>query len=245
MTQPSAAIIIIGNEILSGRTQDKNIAYIAQGLTAKGIQLSEVRIIRDDKETIINVVNQLRQQYDYVFTSGGIGPTHDDITSESIAAAFNVALLRHPEAVRRLEEHYRDRTEDLNEARLRMANIPDGGTLIDNPVSAAPGFKIENLYVFAGVPVILQAMFDNILPTLNGGEPILSRTITADITEGNLAEPLGKLQEQWPNVEIGSYPFIRNGKLGVSIVLRSTSEDTLIAAAEDVSNLVQTYENML
>ncbi|MDX2073066.1 MAG: competence/damage-inducible protein A [Alphaproteobacteria bacterium] len=225
MQSPTACLIIIGNEVLSGRTQDKNLAWIATELNKRGIRLMETRIIPDIGTTIITCVNSCRRQFDMVFTTGGIGPTHDDITSENIAKAFGVKLVRHPEAKALLEAHYPP--DQINEARMKMADIPEGATLIHNPVSAAPGYKMDNVYVMAGVPRIMQAMFDNIKHTLAGGAPMLSVTVAAFVTEGTIAEALGKIQTQFPTVEIGSYPFVRHQKLGTSLVARSTDAETL------------------
>lgn len=229
MQAPSvtACMIVIGNEILSGRTQDKNIGWIARQLNEIGIRLAEARIIPDSEEMIVETVNRCRTSYDYVFTSGGIGPTHDDITSASIAKAFGVTLVRHSEAEAILQRHYGP--DQLNAARLKMADIPQGGTLIPNPVSAAPGFCMENVFVMAGVPSIMQAMFDHVKPLLKGGPSILSRTLSAYVTEGMIAEPLARIQEAYPNVDIGSYPFIRQQRLGTSLVARS--QDTVLLDA--------------
>jgi molybdenum cofactor synthesis domain-containing protein len=198
----TAALIVIGNEVLSGRTRDANLPYLGQRLNELGVQLKETRVIRDDEDAIVRTVNECRQAYDYVFTTGGIGPTHDDITAGSIAKAFGVPLLRHPEAVARLERHYR--SGEFNEARMRMTDVPEGGTLIDNPVSAAPGFRIENVFVFAGVPAIMQAMFEGIKHALIGGEPLRARTFRTTLAEGQLAHGLGDIQVRFPEVEIGS-----------------------------------------
>lgn len=232
----TAALLIIGSEVLSGRTQDKNIHFLANGLGGIGIQLKEVRVIPDDEETIIRTTNELRNSYDYVFTTGGIGPTHDDITSASIAKAFGVKLIRHPEAERILLQHYSK--QDVNEARMKMADIPNTARLIPNPVSAAPGFVIGNVYVMAGVPRIMQAMFDAVKHQLKGGAIVESREISAYITEGNIAIALGKIQSHYPDVEIGSYPFIRNGKLGTSLVLRSSDITALEKAFIEVKGLM-------
>lgn len=234
MQPTTACLIVIGNEILSGRTQDKNIAWLGKELNEIGIRLTEVRIIADDKPTIIATVNECRTRYQYVFTTGGIGPTHDDITSDSIAAAFKVPLERNKDAKLLLEKHYPP--TDLNEARLKMADIPVGAELILNPVSVAPGFRIENVYVMAGVPRIMNAMFDGIRGSLKGGAKMLSRTLSAYVTEGTLAEQLTRIQQQFPEVEIGSYPFIRNQRLGTSLVIRSTNTDML----EQAYNATQT-----
>lgn len=237
---PRACFIIIGNEILSGRTQDVNLAYLAQILGGLGIVLREVRVIQDDESIIVSTVNTLRSEVDYVFTSGGIGPTHDDITSASVAKAFGVRLFRHPQAVRLLEDHYRGTAHELNEARLKMADVPEGAVLIDNPVSRAPGFKMDNVYVLAGVPKIFQAMIDGLKGTLKGGPPILSRTVTCDLPEGKIASGLAAIQARYDNVEIGSYPYFRAGLFGTSLVLRSIDQVALSKAAAEVTGLVGT-----
>jgi molybdenum cofactor synthesis domain-containing protein len=232
----TAAVLVIGDEILSGRTKDANMGFLAERLTGLGIRLREARVVPDVPEEIVAAVNALRARYDHVFTTGGIGPTHDDITAECIARAFGVPLLRHPEAVRRLEAHYE--AGQLNEARLRMANVPEGGTLIDNPVSAAPGFRIGNVYVMAGVPRIMQAMFDGIAPTLAGGDKVLSRTVTCDLGEGMIAAGLGAIAAEYPDLSVGSYPYFRAGKFGTSLVLRGTDAVRLSTATEAVRVLV-------
>ncbi len=216
----TACLIIIGNEILSGRTQDKNIAWIAANLNEIGVKLAEVRVIPDINQTIIDTVNECRQKFTYIFTTGGIGPTHDDITSAAIAEAFRVSLSRNKEAEDILTRHYGK--ENLNAARLKMAEIPAGARLIYNPVSAAPGFIMENVFVMAGVPSIMQAMFAGIKGELKGGAKTISKTISLYTTEGLIAEGLTKLQNRFPDVEIGSYPFIRHSKLGTSLVCRAT-----------------------
>jgi molybdenum cofactor synthesis domain-containing protein len=233
----TAALIIIGNEVLSGRTRDANLQFIAKGLVDLGIRLAEVRVIADDAGAIAAAVNQARDVHDFVFTTGGIGPTHDDITSQSVADAFGVRLVRDPAALALLEKHYEG--GNLNEARLKMADIPDGARLIHNPVSAAPGFQMDNVFVMAGVPSIMEAMFDGIRDRLTGGEIVASKTITAFIPEGDLAAPLGKLQDDFPGVEMGSYPFFRTGRLGSALVLRSTDAAQLAAAAEGVRALIR------
>ncbi|MGO4128466.1 competence/damage-inducible protein A [Inquilinus sp. YAF38] len=232
----TAAVLVIGDEILSGRTKDANMGFLAERLTELGIRLREARVVPDVPEEIVAAVNALRARYDHVFTTGGIGPTHDDITAECIARAFGVPLLRHPEAVRRLEAHYE--AGQLNEARLRMANVPEGGTLIDNPVSAAPGFRIGNVHVMAGVPRIMQAMFDGIAPTLAGGDKVLSRTVTCDLGEGMIAAGLGAIAAEYPELSVGSYPYFRAGKFGTSLVLRGTDAERLSSATEAVRSLV-------
>jgi molybdenum cofactor synthesis domain-containing protein len=233
----TAALLIIGNEILSGRTKDANLPFLAEKLNGIGVRLREARVVPDIEAEIIDAVNALRARYDYVFTTGGIGPTHDDITSECIAKAFGVPLERHPEAVRRLQEHYQ--TDQINEARLRMANVPAGGILVDNPISKAPGYQIGNVFVLAGVPMIMQGMVDNLLPRLKGGAPMLSRTVSCALAEGTLAEGLEAVQNRYPAIEIGSYPYLRQKQYGVSLVLRGTDEALLIEAAEAVAALVR------
>jgi molybdenum cofactor synthesis domain-containing protein len=218
-TAPKAALIVIGNEILSGRTQDKNINHIALELGKLGIRFTEVRVIPDIHQTIIDTVNAMRPQFDYIFTTGGIGPTHDDITTECIAAAFGVPIELNPEAHRRLTEYYKDRG-GLNEGRLQMAKLPQGAKLIDNPISTAPGFSIGNVYVMAGIPNVMQAMFDNIKGSLKGGAVIVSSEIKAYVAESKIAAPLKELQQRNPDVEIGSYPFVDGVRFGTSLVMR-------------------------
>src|SRR5262245_23285292 len=234
----TAAVLVIGNEILSGRTKDANLAWLAVELNKLGIRLREARVIPDVEAEIVAAVNQLRARHDYLFTTGGIGPTHDDITAECVAKAFGVPLIRNKEAVRRLEAHYRDRAM-LNEARLRMANSPEGATLVDNPVSKAPGFQIGNVFVFAGVPVIMQGMFDSLRHRLVGGAPLLARTVNCDIPEGLMAKGLGEIQNADSAVEIGSYPYMRMGKAGAAIVLRSTDQARLARATDAVKALMR------
>ena len=233
----TAALLIIGNEILSGRTKDANLPYLATRLNALGIRLLEARVVPDTEARIIAAVNALRAEYDYVFATGGIGPTHDDITAEAVAKAFGVRLLRHPEAVARLRRQY-ENPSDLNEARLRMANVPEGGVLIDNPVSAAPGFQIGNVFVMAGVPAITQAMFEGLKDRLVGGAPVRSRTIATHLAEGQIAEGLAGLQARHPEVEIGSYPFYRQRRFGVSLVIRSTDLEAIERAAAELKAML-------
>ena len=236
--QSQAAILVIGNEILSGRTADKNIVYIARKMSKSGIKLSEARIISDVKEEIKANVLELSSKFDYIFTSGGIGPTHDDITTESIASAFNLKLELNSEALKRLKNHYKGTGIKLNSSRKKMAIIPIGADLIDNPVSAAPGFKVKNVYVLAGVPKIMQCMFDNILPTLRKGPKIYSRTISCSLGEGNIAEGVKNIQMNFPNVEIGCYPYFKAGNFGVSIVIRSLDMKNLEIVFEKISKLI-------
>lgn len=235
----TAALLIIGNEILSGRTHDKNIAHIAGKLTEVGIRLREVRVVPDIEEEVVHAVNRLRAKYTYLFTTGGIGPTHDDITAECIAKAFGRPLIRHPEADRRLVEHYQRTGMDYNEMRQRMANTPEGAALIDNPVSTAPGFQVDNVYVMAGVPRIMQAMLDNVLPTLVGGPKMLSRTVIAELGEGVIAGGLRDIQNQFPGIDIGSYPAYTNEGFRTSLVLRGTDAAELETASDAVRQLVR------
>jgi len=233
----TAAILVIGDEILSGRTKDKNIGTIAEVLTEIGVDLREVRIVPDVKDEIVAAVNALRARYTYLFTSGGIGPTHDDITADSVAAAFGVGIDVDPRARAMLLE--RHRPEDLNAARLRMARIPDGADLIANPVSKAPGFRIGNVFVMAGVPQIMAAMLDEIRPTLTGNAPVLSETIEAGaIPEGNFAGGLTEIAAAHGDVSIGSYPSMTPEGFRNRIVVRSRDDAALAAAQAEVEALV-------
>lgn len=235
----TAALCIIGNEILSGRTQDKNLAFIGGRLNALGIRLAEVRVVRDDEAAIIEAVRTLSERYTYVFTSGGIGPTHDDITTACVAKAFGAKVERNAEAMRRLTAHYANSGIEFNDARKKMAEIPVGATLIDNPVSSAPGFIIGNVHVLPGVPRIMQAMFDGL--RLEGGLPMLSRTVGCTVGEGTVASGLGEIQARYPDVEIGSYPYFRPGNYGTNLVLRSVDEARLDAAADEVRVLIRSF----
>jgi molybdenum cofactor synthesis domain-containing protein len=232
-----AALIIIGNEILSGRTKDKNLAYLAEWLNEIGIQLYEVRVIRDDEKEIIDCVNLLRKKYDYVFTTGGIGPTHDDITTESIAKAFNVELETNPEALKILQSYYKE--GELNEARLKMTLLPKGAELVENPVTKAPGFKMENVFVMAGIPSIMQGMLEGAKAFLKIGNKMTSKSIDVFMPESYVAEELSKMQDNYPEVEIGSYPFNKEGQFGTSLVMRSANLDTLERCASDVAEMVK------
>lgn len=234
----TAAFIIIGNEILSGRTKDVNLSYLATALVQIGIRLDEVRVIRDDQSTITNTVKTLRSEYDYIFTSGGIGPTHDDITCDSIALSFGLDVHHHPEALKRMKAHAKKRGVELNEARLRMARTPLGASLINNPISAAPGFTIENVHVMAGVPSVFQAMVSELLPTLRTGTKIHSRTVISNLGEGTVAKGLEEIQNKYPTIDIGSYPFFKNHIYGTSLVLRGAQVNDLDRAAKDISNLI-------
>jgi molybdenum cofactor synthesis domain-containing protein len=234
----TACLIIIGNEILSGRTQDKNLAYLAEKLNAAGVRLMETRVIPDIEETIVATVNECRKNFDYIFTTGGIGPTHDDITAASIAKAFGVKLHRHPQAEQLLRDSYATRDVPLNEARLRMADVPEGATLIPNSVTAAPGFKIGNVHVMAGVPKIMQAMLETVLPTLKGGATMYSASTATNLPEGTLADGLTALQKEFADVEIGSYPHFVEGGYSTTLVCRSTSEVRSTEACLAIEKLI-------
>lgn len=220
MRNPTAAILIIGDEILSGRTRDANMHYLAGELTRIGIDLREVRVVADEHPAIVRAVNDLRAGHDHLFTSGGIGPTHDDITADAIAAAFAVPLAVRADARAVLQAHYDRAGVDLNEARLRMARIPAGARLIDNPISAAPGFSLGNVHVMAGVPTIFQAMVASLLPTLTGGKPLLSQSLRIMRGEGVIAAPLAALATEFADLSFGSYPFVDKGAYGTNLVVR-------------------------
>ena len=230
MPNPTAAMLVIGDEILSGRTRDANMHYLAGQLTDHGIDLKEVRVVSDDRTAIIEAVQALSGQYDSVFTSGGIGPTHDDITADCIAAAFDSPIDIRDDARAILAAHYAKSGTELNAARLRMARIPDAATLIDNPVSAAPGFTIGNVHVMAGVPSVFQAMVASVLPTLTGGAPLISKTMRIERGEGDIAGPLGDIASAHPDLSIGSYPFQKDGKYGANVVIRGTDGAEVDAA---------------
>lgn len=232
----TAAVVVIGNEILSGRTQDANVSFLGKRLSERGIRLHEVRVVRDTFEAIGEAVNVLRAAHDYVFTTGGIGPTHDDITAEAIARAFNLEFGRNPEAEAILRAYYKP--EDITDARLSMADTPAGAVLIDNPISRAPGFQVENVYVLPGVPSILQVMFDGLAGGLAGGSPVISKSIAANLPEGELAQPLRAIQDAFADVEIGSYPFFKGGKLGSSLVMRGADGKAVAGAADAVRAMI-------
>jgi molybdenum cofactor synthesis domain-containing protein len=235
--QVTAAVLVIGDEILSGRTKDKNIGYIADYLMQIGIDLREVRIVPDVEEEIVDAVNALRRRYTYVFTTGGIGPTHDDITADCVAKAFGVGISEHPRAIELLLT--RIKLEDLNEARRRMARIPHGAELVENRVSTAPGFMIENVVVMAGVPSIMQAMLDNVTSRLKTGVKMLMETVEANqIPEGLYAADLGRIAETYPDASIGSYPSFTTGKFMNQIVVRSKNPETLAKALAEVRAMV-------
>jgi molybdenum cofactor synthesis domain-containing protein len=229
---PTAAMLVIGDEILSGRTRDANMHHLAKALTDHGIRLEEVRIVADVHDRIVAAVRALSSSYDHLFTSGGIGPTHDDITADAVAEAMGAHLDVRDDACAILQAHYDRQGMEMNDARLRMARVPDGAILIDNPISAAPGFTLGNVHVMAGVPTIFEAMLASVLPTLTGGPPMLSQSLRVDRGEGDIATSLGNLAAAHPEVSIGSYPFQRDGVYGSNVVVRSqngAAVDTVMA----------------
>jgi molybdenum cofactor synthesis domain-containing protein len=230
----TAALLVIGDEILSGRTEDKNIAQVAQWLNSQGIRLQEVRVVPDVEDAIVAAVNTLRSAYDYVITTGGIGPTHDDLTVDSIAAAFGVRAIMHPEARAILANYYQKRGVELTEARLRMARVPEGAELIANPTSGAPGVKMGNVYVLAGVPTIVSAMLQGLEGKLQGGRPMTSVTVSAHAAESEVAALLEQVQDEHPGVSIGSYPFFSDGGFGADFVIRSDNEVLAKICADDL-----------
>lgn len=234
-SNPTAALIVIGNEILSGRTQDLNIQYLATALGKIGIPLRDVRVIPDIEDEIVDAVNILRAKFTYVFTTGGIGPTHDDITAASIAKAFGVTLKRHQPSVDKMQQYYDKR---LNEARLKMADLPDGAEPIETRITSAPGFRIDNVFVLAGVPSIAQAMFDEVAPLLAHGAPVLSRFVEAHLGEGDLADALTDIQNDFPDVDLGSYPFFRSARIGLSIVAKGTDQVEIDQVIERVRQAI-------
>tara|TARA_Y100001956_G_scaffold17671_1_gene17215 strand:- start:164 stop:889 length:726 start_codon:yes stop_codon:yes gene_type:complete len=240
MQNPTAAMLVIGDEILSGRTRDSNMHHLANELTKHGIDLKEARMVSDEAEAITNAVKVLAASYDHVFTSGGIGPTHDDITAECIAAAFDTPIGVRDDARAILQAHYDRSGQELNEARLRMARIPDGAALIDNPISAAPGFTLKNVHVMAGVPTVFQTMVASILPTFTGGAPLLSQSLRVERGEGDIAAPLTALAEAYPDLSFGSYPFSQNGIYGTNIVIRGQDGVQLDQAMTALSEAMNT-----
>ncbi len=235
MPNPTAAMIVIGDEILSGRTRDSNMHHLAQELTKVGIDLKEVRVVSDEAQAIEGAVRALSAAYTHVFTSGGIGPTHDDITADCVARAFGRAIDVRDDARAILQAHYDRMGTDLNQARLRMARIPEGAALIDNPVSAAPGFIVENVYVMAGVPTVFETMVASVLPTLVGGSPLMSQSLRVYRGEGDIAGPLGQLAVDFPDLSIGSYPFQKDGVYGAQIVIRGQDGAQVDAAMTRLS----------
>jgi molybdenum cofactor synthesis domain-containing protein len=230
----TAALLVIGDEILSGRTQDKNVAQVATWLNDQGIRLAEVRVVPDDIARIGDAVNALRAKHDYLFTTGGIGPTHDDITVDALATAFGVPVIVHPEARKILEDYYRGRTGGLTESRLRMARTPEGAELLRNPSSGAPGIKMENVYILAGVPGIAASMLHALTGTLEGGRPVVSVTVGARAPESDVADLLRETEEAHPGVTIGSYPFFKDGGYGSNFVIRSVDQELARATGEDL-----------
>ena len=233
----NAAIVIIGNEILSGRTQDVNVVFLTKWLNNIGVSVSEVRIIEDKEESIINCIREIKKNFKYIFTTGGIGPTRDDITSKSIARAFNLTCGYHKEAYEILEKYYKP--GEFNEGRKKMAKIPDQAVLIYNPSSGAPGFIVENIFCLPGVPSILKSMVEGLKNKIIGGKKILSQTISISTVESEIAKPLEDIQNKFKNIEIGSYPFFRMGKIGVSIVMRSTEESKIEDCFKQIVTFIQ------
>jgi molybdenum cofactor synthesis domain-containing protein len=231
----TAALAIIGDEILSGRTQDRNVVQIAQWLNVQGIRLAEVRVVPDIEEKIVKAVNELRAENDYLFTTGGIGPTHDDITVEAIAVALGKPVVEHPEARAMLERYYARIGGELTDARLRMARVPDGGELIPNPVSGAPGIRIDNVFIMAGIPHITAGMLEGLTGTLEGGNPLVSVSVGAFSPESEVAELLMDVMKAHPDTAIGSYPFFKDGKVGSNFVVRAEQEALAQACADDLA----------
>lgn len=234
---PTAAVLLIGDEILSGRTKDKNLGFIADYLTVLGIDLKEARIVPDIEDEIVQAMNALRRRYTYVFTTGGIGPTHDDITADAVAKAFGVEIYHHPQAVEILLAHFKQIGREPNEARLRMARTPKGASLIANPISKAPGFQIGNVFVMAGIPKVMNAMMEEVAPRLERGTPVISHMVTIQGGEGDVAKPLKEIQDRFPQVIIGSYPFESPQGFATNLVLRSRDQASLASAANDVRQM--------
>ena len=230
MPNPTAAMLVIGDEILSGRTRDSNAHFLAGELSRRGIDLREIRVVADDREAIVAALNALREAYAHVFTSGGIGPTHDDITADAVAAAFGRRIGIRDDARAILAAHYARSGLEFNAARQRMARIPEGARLIENPVSAAPGFSIGNVHVMAGVPQVFEAMLASLLPGLTGGAPLLSQSLQVNRGEGEIAGPLAALAAEFADLSFGSYPFVRGGAYGANLVVRGTDAARLDAA---------------
>jgi len=230
----TAGLVVIGDEILSGRTHDKNIAQVASWLQVQGIRLSEVRVVPDVMDRIVEAVNALREAYDYLFTTGGIGPTHDDITVDAVAEAIGVPVVIHPEAKAMLERYYASIGKELTEARLRMARVPEGADLIPNRMSGAPGIKIGNVHLMAGVPHITAGMLDALTGTLEGGAPLLSETVGCWTPESEVADILRQVEKAHEHCQIGSYPFFRDGRVGANFVVRSTSAQELKSCVDSL-----------
>lgn len=239
MTNPTAAMLVIGDEILSGRTRDSNLHHLAGELTRRGIVLREARVVADDHAAIVAAVRALSAAYDHVFTSGGIGPTHDDITADAVAEAFGAAIDIRADARAILAAHYAQTGTELNAARLRMARIPEGARLIDNPISRAPGFSIANVHVMAGVPNIFEAMLAGVLQGISGGPPLLSQTLRVMRGEGEIATALGALAKDFADLSFGSYPFVRDGAFGTNLVIRGTDATRIDAAMLRLAQAVE------
>ncbi len=236
---PTACIIIIGNEILNGRTLDTNKHYLCKQLTSKGIDVIEARVIKDEENTIIKVINEVRRKYNYVFTTGGIGPTHDDVTSSAIAKAFKKKLVKNKKAVEILKIYYYEMEKDLNEARMKMAFIPQDAELLYNPVTKAAGFRLKNVYVMAGIPQIMEAMFERIIKKIKKGVPDISKTILINLPESNIAKGLLNIQKKFKDVEVGSYPFLNKRIKGVNVVLRSKNKNQIVDASKEIKKLIK------
>ncbi len=232
----TASVVIIGNEILSGRTQDTNLAHIAQRLNAWGVRVTEARVIPDVEEVIVDTVNDARARFDYVFTTGGIGPTHDDITADCIAKAFGVSLVVNAEIAGRISQ--RPAPAEVMENRMRMARIPEGAALIDNPTGGPQGFRMENVFVMAGIPSVMQAMLSTVGDEIEGGDVVRSKSVTAYLGESQIASALTEIQARYPDVELGSYPFYRSERYGTTLVMRGTSEANLVSMLEDIENTI-------
>lgn len=242
MSRVAASIIIIGNEILSGRTQDLNVQFMASKLPERGIHLEEVRIIPDDRQRIIDCVREFSSKYNYVFTTGGIGPTHDDITAESVAEAFGKDIEKNPQALENIRNGYKKMGREMKPEAEKMAIMPKGANLIENVVTSAPGFSIENVYVMAGIPAIMQSMFMWFLPQLRGGKPVISKQISILTGESRVTKRLEELQSKYPEVDMGSYPFIYQDQYSTSLVLRSDAHDKVEKAFEELKEMVKEYE---
>jgi molybdenum cofactor synthesis domain-containing protein len=238
MAEPvvTACVLIIGNEILSGRTQDSNLRHIAENLNEWGVRVREARVIPDIEQTIVETVREVREQFDYVFTTGGIGPTHDDITAACIAKAFDVPLVIHPEIARLIQS--RPVPPDVMAARMLMARVPEGAVLVDNPTGGPPGFNIGNVYVMAGIPLVMQGMLSSLKGKLRGGAPVRSRSVTVYLGESQIATPLGEIQNRYPEIDLGSYPFSRDGRYGTTLVMRGTDATTLDAMLDAVKAMI-------
>jgi len=239
-SEANAFLLIIGNEILTGRTKDANTQFLGKKLGEIGISVCESRILPDDEKKIINTIRQNKDQFDYIFTTGGIGPTHDDITAKAVAKALNIEFERNAEAEELLRNFYS--RDDITEARLSMADMPKGATLLENPISKAPGFKIENVFVLPGIPKIVERMFEGLRHHLTESSPFLSKTIVSSLPEGIIGGRLAEIQAQYENTEIGSYPFSKDGKIGVNIVIRSKNVENIKPVAIAIQNMIRKLE---